>query len=64
VFTVREDVVLRSDTYPGHLVMIPVTWADGFTLEQGSRMAFVIKYNYNLKNEIVEKGEVVEYIRF
>ncbi|MBL0744978.1 hypothetical protein [Chryseolinea lacunae] len=63
-FVIQEDVPVRSGTYPGHLILIPISWPYGFKLEQGSRIVFVVKYVYHIKDEIVEKGEVIEQIRF
>jgi hypothetical protein len=63
-FAIQETAAVKTATYPGHLVLIPVSWPPDFQLEQGSRIVFIIKYNYHLNDEIVEKGELIEQIRF
>jgi len=63
-FVIKEDGALRTAPYPGHLVLIPISWPSGFTLEQGSRIVFTVKYNYHLKKEVVDKGEIIQEIRF
>jgi hypothetical protein len=64
LFAIHEDAALRTATHPGHLIIIPISWPQGFALEQGSRLVFVVKYNYRTKNEVIEKGEIIEQIRF
>jgi hypothetical protein len=63
IFAVEESVPRTRDNFKGHLVLIPLHWGLNFALEDGSRIVFNIKYNYNLNNKIVEAGEMTKEIR-